>query len=145
MHMWDAQHYTILPEILREQLTSLAVQMNAIKESLGDFSFSLDTHHLHYHAVYQAFTGKQLAAQLLRAVNSALLGAWGGQGQDAPHTVDSTVSFCSDNLLMVQNTLEMDLTSTFNMHGAMDVAPQKLVAYQPFNIYLYSPPPPLYL
>lgn len=36
--------------------------MNAIKESLSDFSFGLDTHHLHYHAVYQSFTGKQLAA-----------------------------------------------------------------------------------
>ena len=55
--------------------------MNAIKKSLGDYSFSLDTHHLHYHAVYQAFTGKQLAAQLLRAVNSALLSAWGRQEQ----------------------------------------------------------------
>lgn len=74
--------------------------MNAIRESPGDFSFSLDTHHLHYPAVYQAFTGKQLAARLLRAVNSALPGAWGRQGQVAPDTVDSTFSFCSDNLLM---------------------------------------------
>lgn len=52
----------MLPEILREQFISLAIQMNTIKESLGDFPFGLGTHHLHYHAVYQTFTGKQLAA-----------------------------------------------------------------------------------
>lgn len=36
--------------------------MNAINESLGDFSLSLDTHHLHCSAVYQTSTGKQSAA-----------------------------------------------------------------------------------
>lgn len=49
-------------KILREQLTSLAIQMNAIKESLGDFSVGLNTHPLHYHTIYQPFMGKQLAA-----------------------------------------------------------------------------------
>lgn len=64
MHAWDAQcsGSVMLPDILREQLTSLAIQMNAIKESLGDFSVGLNTHPLHYHAIYQPFMGKQLAA-----------------------------------------------------------------------------------
>lgn len=62
MHTWDAQRCTMLPEILREQFISLAIQMNTIKESLGDFPFGLGTHHLPYHAVYETFTGKQLAA-----------------------------------------------------------------------------------
>lgn len=81
----------MLPEIFREQLISLAIQMNVIKESLGDFSFSLDTHHLHYHAVHQSFTGKQLAAQLHSAANSALRSAWRRQGQVGSDIVDSTL------------------------------------------------------
>lgn len=40
-----AQSTTPQPEVLREQLISLAIQMIAIKVMLSDFSFGLDTYH----------------------------------------------------------------------------------------------------
>lgn len=80
MHMCPAQSYTLQPEVLREQLISLAII--AIKVMLSDFSFGLDTYHLQYHAVHQTSTDKQLTTQLLGAVTSAP-SAWGSRNRFA--------------------------------------------------------------
>lgn len=80
MHLWTAQSYTLQPEVLREQVISLAMIAN--KVTLSDFSFGLDTYYLQYHAVHQTFTGKQLTTQLLGAVTSAP-SAWGSRKRSA--------------------------------------------------------------
>lgn len=79
-----AQSHTLQPEVLRELLISLAIQMITTKVTLSDFSFGLDTYHVQYRAVHQNFTGKQLTAQLLGAVTSAP-SAWGSRNRFAWH------------------------------------------------------------
>lgn len=110
MHMWTAQSYTLQPEVLREQVISLAMIAN--KVTLSDFSFGLDTYYLQYHAVHQTFTGKQLTTQLLGAVTSAP-SAWGSRKRFAWHLTMPSLSVqrnCSCNYVtFIRNLFDLSV------------------------------------